>query len=302
MNWWREFADRIRHDVPAGRQTWFRMGGPVRHLARPRDAEDLAAIVRRASAEGVPVKVLGAGANVLISDDGFDGLVVRLDAAPFRQIRRDGNTIVAGAGVDLMRLLKWCCGKGLAGLEGLAGIPASIGGGVCMNAGGRFGSFSDVVSRVWLIGDEGEVEGWDRSRLGFGYRGTNIGRRIVLAAELELVEEDPQRTRRHYEQCLGFKQRSQPLAQRTAGCVFKNPGEQSAGAIIDRAELKGASVGQARVSRRHANFIEAHPGATATDVLRLIDVVRKTVRQRSGIELELEIDVWRPARVRECAA
>lgn len=295
MNWWSAFADRMDLDAPLGRHTWFGLGGAARYLCRPRDAEDLAALVARTREADTSFKVLGEGANVLVSDDGFDGVVVRLDDAAFRKVERNGNLLCAGAGVDLMPLARSCSEAGLAGLEGLAGIPASIGGAVRMNAGGRFGEIADVVRAIDVLTPQGRVERWSKERIGFGYRHSAIQDEIILAAEFELREEDPEAVGRRFHECFAMKMQSQPIREHSAGCIFKNPHGRSAGAMIDRAGLKGARCGGARVSERHANFIVADGGATASDVLRLIDVVRDRVRTEFATELDLEIDVWRPS-------
>lgn len=300
MSWWSEFASRIEHDAPIGRETWFRLGGRARHLFRPDNTDALSLLMRRAKQEGVPVKVLGSGANVLVSDDGFDGVVVRLDSNAFSTTKQQGTSFRVGAGVELMPLARRCSEKGLAGLECLAGIPATIGGAARMNAGGREGEFGDVVREVRVLQSDGSVETWPRERIGFGYRRTNLGRSIVLSALLELREDDPRRVKRTFDECLERKKRSQPLADKSAGCIFKNPDGQSAGALIDRAGLKGARYGGAYVSKRHANFIAVERGATASDVMHLIDIVRKRVRRVFDIKLELEIDIWQPERAEGC--
>jgi len=250
--------------------------------------------MRRADEEGVPVKTLGRGANVLVSDDGFDGVVVRLDAPEFRRVEQRGTRFEVGAGVDLLRLVKQCSESGLAGLEALAGIPGTVGGAVRMNAGGRDGEFGDVVREVRVLAPGGEQETWPASRVGFGYRHAELDDGVVLSATIELREDDPDRVRRDYREHLDQKQRTQPLAEHSAGCIFKNPEGKFAGALIDRAGLKGARYGEAEVSTMHANFIVAHNGATASDVLHLIDLVRDRVREEFDTELETEIEIWKP--------
>ncbi len=293
MSWWREFAGRIEHDAPVGRLTWFRLGGRARYAFHPRDADDLAAMLARTRNEAVPVKVLGGGANVLICDDGFDGVVVRLDREVFKTVDRKGSSFDVGAGVDLMPFARRCSEEGFAGIECMAGIPASVGGAVRMNAGGRPGELGAVVQQIDVLYPDGSVETWPHERIGFGYRHSELGDRIVLAARLELVEDDPFRVKRAFDENFQDKQRSQPLSDKSAGCIFKNPAGESAGALIDQAGLKGVSCGRAKVSSRHANFIIARPGATAADVLDLIDLVRERVSERFGTELEVEIDIWR---------
>ncbi len=292
MSWLDDFASRIEHDVPIGHRTWFRLGGRARYLFKPRDAQDLAALVRRARQADVPVKVLGNGANVLICDDGFDGVVVRLDEGSFRRVERRGTQVRVGAGVDLMGFARTCSTQGLSGLECMAGIPASIGGAVKMNAGGRFGDFGSTVAHVQVLRRDGAIEDWPQKRVRFGYRNTNLGDGIVLSATLALREEDPLQVRRKYDENFAWKLLTQPMSENSAGCIFKNPTDCSAGALMDKAGLKGTRCGQARVSHRHANFIVADQGATTSDVLRLIELMRERVRCVFGTELEVEVDIW----------
>lgn len=296
MNWWSDFQDQIEQDAPVGKQTWFRLGGRAKYLFQPRSVEELSALMERARQEDVPVKILGRGANVLVSDDGFDGVVVRLDQPAFRKIEKRGESLEVGAGVDLMPFAKSCSAEGLSGLECMAGIPATIGGAVRMNAGGRFGDFSDCVEGVTVLRPDGVVEEWSKQRCGFRYRHSDIEDEVVLSAKLRLTQDDPQRVLSRFDAIFAEKQRTQPIAAHSAGCIFKNPPNQAAGALIDRAGLKGARSGLAEVSQQHANFIVAERGATASDVLRLIDVVRQRVERIFDILLELEVDVWHPVR------
>ncbi|MCC7294057.1 MAG: UDP-N-acetylmuramate dehydrogenase [Phycisphaerales bacterium] len=292
MSWWRPWADRIEPDAPIGAMTWYRIGGRARWLAHPRDAEDLAALCRRVRQEGLTLRVLGRGANVLVRDEGFDGVVVRLDAPSFTRVTFDGARVLAGGGADLMRLCRTCAERGLSGIEGLAAIPASIGGAVRMNAGGRFGQLGDVVRCATLLTVEGALREVEKAGIGFGYRTWGWDRAMVLSAELELAVDDPLRVRGRFKEYWRMKRATQPVGERSAGCVFKNPPQESSGRLIDSAGLKGATSGGAQVSLRHANFIVAAEDALAADVLRLADHVRRTVRDRFGTELELEMEVW----------
>ena len=241
MTWWNDFADQMQCDVPLRRWTWYRLGGRARYLFRPRDAEQLALLTVRARHENLPVKVLGCGANVLVSDDGFDGVVVRLDGSAFRRVEHRDGRVCAGAGVDLMPFSRDCSERGLSGLEFMAGIPASIGGAIRMNAGGPQGEFGDVVRAVRVLRPDGTIEDWPKQCLGFSYRKSEIGDAIVLSATLELVEDDPQRVSRTYEDFFEQKRLAQPMGQQSAGCVFKNPQGQSAGAFC-RSESPASSV------------------------------------------------------------
>lgn len=292
MTLFSEFADRIEQDVPLGPLTWYRLGGPARWMFHPRDFDDLAGFVSRAREDDLPLKVLGGGANVLIRDDGFNGVVVRLDSGPFRSTAWDSDGARVGAGVDLMPLTRECNRRGRAGLEFMAGIPGTIGGAVRMNAGGRFGEFGAAVVGAEVLNEDGAVETWTHDRLAFGYRKSAVREEIVLSASLRLHEDDPATVAWRYDDCFSYKQKSQPLVDRSAGCIFKNPTDKSAGALIDSAGMKGYRCGTARVSTRHANFIVTDAGATATDVLRLIDLIRDNVAHVHGLILEIEVDIW----------
>lgn len=292
MSWWHEWADRIDPDAEIGAMTWYRIGGRARWLAHPQSDEELARMRQAALDAGCSFHVLGRGANVLVRDEGVDGVVVRLDAPRFMRVDVRGSRVCAGAGVDLMRLCKLCAKKGLAGIEGLAAIPATVGGAVRMNAGGRYGQFGDAVVRAEVLGADGTVREVDRAGVGFGYRSWGLGLSVVLGVELELTPDDPVRVWERFREYWRLKRATQPVGERSAGCVFKNPANDSAGRLIDLAGLKGESIGGARVSERHANFIVATGDAKAADVIRLAERVRERVRACFGRELEFEMEVW----------
>ena len=292
MRWLSEFNGRIERGVPLAGLTWFGLGGPAGHVVHPIQASDLGWVLRRALDGGVPVKVLGDGANVLVRDDGFDGLVIRLDDELFQQVRLDGERLYAGGGANLVRLVRLCSRLGLSGFEPLAGIPGTVGGAIRMNAGGRHGDISDTVETVDVVDTQGRPRRLSKAQAGFAYRRTGLGGALVTGAAFRLRQEDPAEVYARYKEIQRAKRQSQPKAGRSAGCVFANPPGESAGRLIDEAGLKGVRCGRARVSPVHANFIIAERGALAADVLGLIDRIRQTVHQRFGTELELEIDIW----------
>lgn len=292
MNWSDTCAERLDVDVPLGPLTSYRVGGPASYLYSPQSADDLRAIARNARQAELPLKVLGRGANVLIRDDGFDGVVVRLDSDGFRSMRFEGRHVLVGAGCDLTKLCKAAAQRGLAGLECLVGIPGTVGGAIRMNAGGKFGCIGDTVDRFDVLTPDGRVESRSREQAQFGYRSCAIGDSIVLGAELVLIRQSRAEVWQRYREYWAYKKRTQPLADRSAGCVFKNPPGQSAGRLIDQAGLKGERCAGAVVSTQHANFISVDRDAAASDVLRLIDRIRARVSRQFGQDLELEIDVW----------
>jgi UDP-N-acetylmuramate dehydrogenase len=236
---------------------------------------------------------MGLGSNLLISDEGVRGAVVKLEGPVFGAAQFDGPNLTAWAGAELSRLVLDCVEKGLSGLEVLTGIPGSIGGAVKMNAGGQFGDIGAVVDSVTLMDAQGTVFERSKPELIFDYRSVNIRASTILNAKLTLSEADPEEIMRTVKESWIYKKNNQPLNTRNCGCVFKNPPGASAGALIDRAGLKGFQIGGAAVSDKHANFIVANKGCTSRDVLRLIEAVRQKVREHVDVELQTEIEIWK---------
>ena len=282
----------VERDVPLARMTWYRIGGPARFLVRPRSVDELAAAVRACRSENIPIYPLGLGANLLVSDGGVPGAVFRLDAPHWIETNLDGTTVTANAGADLQKLILHTVRAGLSGLETLAGIPATVGGAARMNAGGKYGDFGNAVSTLTVMDGEGNVYDRTRDDLIWEYRRVNVVAPLILSATLELERDDPDALARRMREVWMFKRNTQPLNTKSAGCIFKNPPGQSAGALIDRSGLKGRRVGGAEVSDKHANFVVAHPGCTSADVEALILEIRDVVRQRQGVELEPEVKRW----------
>jgi len=235
---------------------------------------------------------MGFGSNLLIRDEGVRGAVVKLEAEPFTHIDFKGQEVTARAGAELSRLVLTCVEKGLSGVEALTGIPGSIGGAVRMNAGGNFGDFGTVVEAVTLMDKTGNVFEKSKPELVFDYRQTNIAAKFILGARVKLNAADPEQVMRTVKEIWICKKNSQPLNTKNAGCIFKNPPGASAGALIDKAGLKGLKIGGAVVSDKHANFIIAENGCTSRDVARLIEAVKQKVKDQFDVELELEIEIW----------
>ena len=283
----------VEHDYPLARHTWYRIGGPARYFARPPGLGELQEIVTRAADAGISLYVLGLGANLLVADDGVDGLVVRLDADAWTKFERRGESVTVAAGHDLYKLVLRLGREGLAGLECMAGIPGTVGGGVRMNAGGKFGDLGSRVRFVTAMEADGTFATLDHDELHFEYRQSNIAAPIILSAELSLDEDDPAAVTARTNEIWQYKKASQPLNGKSAGCAFKNPpGDLSAGSLIDRSGCKGLRVGGAGVSERHANFIVADPGCRAADVTALIAEVQRRVEIDHGVRLETEVQIW----------
>lgn len=282
----------VQENVALAPYTWYKLGGPARYYIRPRTVEEVQEASRRCVENQIAIYVLGMGANLLVSDAGVNGAVFRLDHEHWRRFRYEGNVAEVGAGVDMQRLVLRTCREGLAGIECLAGIPGTVGGGIRMNAGGKFGDIGSVITRVQVMDIEGTVFDRLKDDLVFDYRSTNISARFILGASIELEQDDPERILKRTKEIWMYKKNTQPLNTKNCGCIFKNPRGLSAGALIDQAGLKGFRVGGAEVSEKHANFVIAHPGATADDVMRLVKLIREKVYDKNQILLESEVQVW----------
>ena len=291
---------RLRADVALAGATTFRVGGSADWFVDATTTADLVAAVRAASEDGLAVTVLGGGSNVLVADAGVRGLVVR---PRMTQIVREADARVrADAGVTINGLVRWTLLKGLGGLEAWAGTPGTVGGAICGNAhyGGRLVGESVVSARLLPL--DGSVVDVPAEEMAFGYDVSRLqtSGEIVLSAVFRVLPgQDPAQLRERARQSLLHRKRTQPLHQPSAGCVFQNPDPSrdhlppgmpwSAGALIDRAGLKGRRFGGASVSTVHANFIVNDRGATANDVSELIELCRREVRARFGVELREEI-------------
>lgn len=282
----------VQEHVPLGPETWYRIGGPARWFIQPRSAEDLQEAARRCVENGIPIYVLGLGANLLVSDEGVNGAVFRLTEEHWRRVKFEKNVLEIGSGVDIQKLVLRTVRQGLAGIECLAGIPGTIGGAIRMNAGGKFGDIGARVTRVQVMDSSGVVFDRTKDDLVFEYRSTNIAAPFILGATLELEEDDPDRIMKRTKEIWMYKRNSQPLNTKNCGCIFKNPRGLSAGALIDQAGLKGMRVGGAEVSAKHANFIIAHKGTRAEDVHKLIKIIREKVYEKNEIHLESEVKIW----------
>ncbi len=292
INPFAELEEFVTEDHPLAPHTWYKIGGPARWWIQPRTVEELQAAVQRCTENEIPMYVLGLGANLLVSDGGVDGAVFRFDQEFWRRVKFDKTTVEVGAGVDMQKLVLRTVRQGLEGIECLAGIPGTIGGGIRMNAGGKFGDIGAVIRTVRVMDTAGTVFERTKDDLVFGYRSTNIAAKFILGATLELEEEDPDRIMKKTKEIWMYKRNTQPLNTKSCGCMFKNPRGLSAGALIDQAGLKGMRVGGAEVSEKHANFIVAHAGCRADDVLKLVKIIREKVFDRNEIHLESEVQIW----------
>ncbi len=288
-----DFHAIVKADEPLAPHLWFRLGGPAAYLARPQTLDQLLGLLRRCRDEGIPFKILSGGSNVLARAEGVQAMVIHLESPAFSDVTIRGNLVEAGAAVPLTALISQSARAGLAGLEILTGIPGAVGGLLRCNAGDRQGSIGQFVRRATVIDADDEIQVRERDDLSFANRESNLDEPVILSAEFELESEDPEAVVKRMRRIWIVKKENQPYGHQSSGCIFKDPTpDLSVGMLIDQAGLKGARHGRAEVSDRHANFIVAHPGATVSDVLHLIDQIRQRVWQQFGYELELQIQIW----------
>jgi UDP-N-acetylmuramate dehydrogenase len=293
------FGDRLRAGAPLAPLTTFRVGGPADWLIETRRGGEIETALSLARAASIPVTILGGGSNVLVADAGVRGLVIRPRGGEVQAI--DQGHIRADAAVTINGLVRWTINHGRAGLEAWAGTPGTVGGAIFGNAhfGGRL--IGDLVSEVRVIAPDGSRADVPAAAMAFGYDRSRLqsSGEVLLSAVFRVSAGDPAALRAIARESLAFRKRTQPLETPSAGCVFQNPERGrdvvpdgipwSAGALVDRAGLKGAAAGGARVSPTHGNFIVNEGAATSADIKRLIDRCKTAVHERFGIELREEI-------------
>lgn len=289
----------VQRDAPLAPLTTFKVGGPAEWLVEVRTADALTRVAAVARRFGVPLTILGGGSNLLVADRGVRGIVARVRSG---EIRAHGpNAVTADAGVTMNGLVRWTIGRGLAGLELWAGTPGTVGGAIYGNA--HFGSamIGDLVARVSVAARDGSVYEIGAGDMEFGYDKSRLQRtrEILLTADFLVTKGNPAALRLTARESLAYRKRTQPLNMPSAGCIFQNPDPHrdtlpagvpySAGALVDRAGLKGSRIGGALVSPGHANFIVNDSGATAAEIRALIERCRAAVLERFGVRLEEEI-------------
>lgn len=283
-------GDRVRTRFALGALTTFRIGGPAALFLEPESSSDLVAASEAVRETGIPFVVLGKGSNVLVADEGFPGLVLRLGRA-YRWSARDGDRLTAGGSMPLPALAGVALANELSGLEFGVAIPALLGGAVRMNAGAHGGQLADVVESLDAFGLlRGSAERISAAEAGFSYRGSELpDDAVVTGASFLLSPGDRTGIRARMDEARSWRRRTQPLAEPNCGSVFKNPPGDHAARLVEEAGAKGRSVGLASVSLKHANFIVAADGARAVDVVALIRDVQELVAERFGVHLEPEV-------------
>ena len=276
-------------DYPMRNYLYLKVGGEAERLAYPRTMESFLALLSRLRAEGRKATVLGAGSNTIITEGGMDGVVV--STKRLRGVRFDGTSVEAECGAMLSSIMNNSIKRGLTGFEFAAGIPGTVGGSVYMNAGANGGEIKDAVREVyvWSGGEEVKLE---RSEIDFRYRKSNLPPgSVVTRAVFELSRGDARRSERNVREYLSYRNRTQPVRMANTGSVFKNPPGGSAGRLLESLGFKGMSVGGAKFSELHANFIVNFDGARADDVIELIERAKKAALEKSSVRLEAEVEI-----------
>lgn len=282
----------FEREAPLARYTTIGLGGPAEVLVKPRTPDEVHASLKIATAHAMQVRVLGAGSNLVVSDDGVRGIVLHTASLDYVRFH-EGGILDAGAGRHFPGLVRQTAARGLRGLEAGVGIPGSLGGVLTMNAGAYQFSIGPLVEEVIAVSIEGGKVSMSRDAIDFRYRASSFGPGLIVAgARLALTPDDPAAIRADLNAHMRYRKETQPVGVKSAGCIFKNPEGTSAGKLLDELGLKGFSVGGARISEVHANFIVHDGRARAADVLGLIEAVRERVREESGIELEPEVMTW----------
>jgi UDP-N-acetylmuramate dehydrogenase len=293
------FKGEIKRNEPLSRHTSYAIGGPADFLIWPADRENLSLLLQAVKARNLRYFILGGGTNLLVRDGGFRGVMIALQRMNAIKIEREyrsigGSFVVvyAEAGAPLATLLNFAVQHGLTGLEFAAGIPGTVGGAICMNAGTSLGEMGDVVESVALCSPDGEPNIRSAEEMEFGYRTSLIPEgHLVLAVRVVLRRDDKEKIKARLKELLNTRKQRQPWGLPNAGSVFKNPLEESAGMLIESAGLKGRMVGGAQVSEKHANVIVNTGKAKAADVLELMELVKGKVLEMSGVRLEPEIKI-----------
>ncbi len=283
-------AENTAFDEPLSKHTSFRIGGPADAFVTPENAEDLGKVLAFCAENGLQKEVIGNGTNILAADEGYRGVVIQI-LRNFGNLRIEGETVHADAGILLSALSSACTEKGLAGFEFASGIPGTLGGAVFMNAGAYGGEMKDVITEARVFEPGMGVYALSLDDLQLGYRTSAIRdtEKVVLGVTLQLHEGDPETSRARVLELKEQRTSKQPLEFPSAGSTFKRPEGYFAGKLIMDAGLKGASVGGAQVSEKHCGFIINRGGATAEDVKELMRKVTETVYDRFGVRLEKEV-------------
>ncbi|MFH1354758.1 MAG: UDP-N-acetylmuramate dehydrogenase [Candidatus Omnitrophota bacterium] len=294
MSWWRGLRGKIRFKEPLKRHTTFKIGGAAKFFVKPNDLSDLNLLLIAAKKHDIPIFIIGSGSNILIDDKGLNAIVLSLSAPYFKKASYNDQFLEAGSGISLNRMIRETQKRGLSGLEFLIGIPGTLGGALAMNAGAWGKNIADIVENVTVSDYQGKIKKLERKSLRFDYRKSCLQRYIILNARLRLRRKNKKEIQSTLEEYLQVRRSRQGNLSFSAGSIFKNPlCGSTAGRLIEQCNLKGISSGDAHISSEHANFILNKKNASSADVLRLISLIKKRVKDKFKIDLVPEIKIWR---------
>jgi UDP-N-acetylmuramate dehydrogenase len=287
-----KFPEITRRREPLAPFTHLRIGGPAEYFLQPRTTDELRAVMNYCKANNVPLRMLGGGFNLLVRDDPVPGVVMRLTGPEFSTIQTQGKTIRAAGGAQLFELIAASVKAGLSGLETLVGIRGTVGGSIRCNVGDRSGEIAASVRRVCVLNEDASEAVRTRDELTFGQNRSDIEEPVILWVEFQLVAEAPSAIMKRMRRAWVVRKASEPLSFQSAVRMFRDPPGHSAAVLIERSGLARTKSGAAEVSERNANYVVAHPGTTAKDILKLLDTVRVRVKDDSGLTLEQDLNVW----------
>ena len=287
-----DFSEILQRNEPLAPYTWLRLGGRAEFLLTPETEDELLQVGRYCLKAEIPIRILGGGSNILVSDGDVPGAVIRIADPLLSDVTIAETQLTAGGGTLLSHVVSESVRAQLAGLESLVGIPGTVGGAVMGNAGGRHGDIGELIESVSILNHEGNVVERSGDELSFSYRQCSLDDVLVLSVTFKLKSDASDELTRRMRKNWIMKRATQPLVHQSAGCIFRNPRGLSAGALIEQCGLKGLESGQARISDRHANFIVTEQGATCQDIDQLICRIQSNVSEKFGIDLELEICRW----------
>ncbi len=285
----KKIVGNLKTFVPLSEYTTFKTGGSAKYLAEAESEEELKNLHKYIKEKNIPHFLLGYGSNTLAKDDGFDGVIIKL-SGEFKKISHEETKLSCGGGVFLPALQAYATKNSLSGLEPLSGIPGSVGGAVVINAATKFGSISDAMESVRTLEEDLNYKTLKKKEIVFSYRNSSLKNNIVVGATFAMTPKRPEEILKKINNYMVHRSVTQPLKP-SAGSIFKNPPGHFAGKLIEGCGLKGKKIGGAMISEEHANFIINNGNAKSEDILELIDMARKKVKEEFGINLELEIKI-----------
>ncbi|MFH2045746.1 MAG: UDP-N-acetylmuramate dehydrogenase [Pseudomonadota bacterium] len=299
------FDEKVKFDEPMSKHTYFKVGGPAKAFVTPESTEQLYKLISWSQENNIPYIVIGDGSNLLVSDNGIQKIVIVLSKCLNRisiiKKEKESVLITAMAGVRIQTLCRFAIEEGLSGINFALGIPGTIGGAIMMNAGTHFGSISDILESINIMQSSGDILKLEKDDIDFSYRGLSLKRKIktsdsrdpiILEGSFMLKKSDAIELKKEAELILKKRNESQPAKSASAGCFFRNPlTGKTAGELIDMADLKGARIGGAEISGKHANFIVNTGNASASDILSLMKLVQETVFNKFNINLLPEVKI-----------